>query len=204
MCSTLEPYAIVECLERVVLNEGDAVYHDVVDLGPELDPLVFLSPDYRTQVRSVDAYDSMLDPLSLEKTSLLVKDHPACLGPFGLFGSQNGQTACDLVEPAPFFQEPFKKVQKPASQLPGLRLARLPLFGIDKSGLAHVMISRAGYGFAPETAFVPEKTVQPFAAFPQKLDVGRIVQQALITCGVGQHHILVFQLSFPFVIEYLL
>ncbi len=49
-----ETHALVEGLEGMMLDERDAVNLDVVDLGPELDPLVFLSPYDGTDVRAVD------------------------------------------------------------------------------------------------------------------------------------------------------
>ena len=42
---------------HLLVGVDDAGYLDVVDLGPELDTLVLLSPHYRTDIWSVDADD---------------------------------------------------------------------------------------------------------------------------------------------------
>lgn len=44
-----------------MLNERDASYLDVIDFGSKLDALVFLATYDRTEIRTVNADDSMLD-----------------------------------------------------------------------------------------------------------------------------------------------
>ena len=67
----LEPYAFIECLERVVFDERDTSNLDIIDLRTELDPFVFLSAHDRSQIGSVNADDATSDFLFIHKVELL-------------------------------------------------------------------------------------------------------------------------------------
>ena len=68
----------------------------IVDLGSELRAPVFLAPDYRTDIRSVYADDTMVNLRSLEKTPLLVENHIAGSDTLVLLCVKRYQTSCDL------------------------------------------------------------------------------------------------------------
>ena len=57
----LETGSLVEGVEGKLLNERDAINHDVVTLGSELDFLDFFASYDRTHVWLVDAYDTIGD-----------------------------------------------------------------------------------------------------------------------------------------------
>ena len=66
-----ETHTLVEGLEGMMLDERDAVDLYVVDLGPELDPLVFLSPYDGPDVRAVDTYHAPMHFFLFQKLMLL-------------------------------------------------------------------------------------------------------------------------------------
>ena len=61
----LEPYALVEGFEGVMLDEGYSVNLYVVDLGSELHALVLLASDYGTDIGAVYADNAVLHLLFL-------------------------------------------------------------------------------------------------------------------------------------------
>ena len=78
----LQTDTLVECLEREVLDEGDAVYLDIVGFGSELDTLVLLAADDRADIRAVDAHDAVLHFPLVEQLTLLPQHFPAGQQPF--------------------------------------------------------------------------------------------------------------------------
>ena len=54
---------LIECVERKLLDERQAVNLDVVALGSKLDRLYFLATDDWTYVLLVDAYDTIRNAL---------------------------------------------------------------------------------------------------------------------------------------------
>ena len=84
----LEPYAFIECLERVVFDERDTSNLDIIDLRTELDPFVFLSAHDRSQVGSVNADDATSDFLFIHKVELLTSYFFQRIKPLALFGGQ--------------------------------------------------------------------------------------------------------------------
>ena len=59
--TVLQPYTLIERLEREVFDEGYAVYLYVASLRPELDGFGFLASYDRTYIMAVDADDAVTD-----------------------------------------------------------------------------------------------------------------------------------------------
>lgn len=94
----LQACPLIECLERMVLNERYASNLYVVDLGSKLDAFVFLAAYDRTEIRTVNAHDSVLDLLLLNKVMLLAADLLKCRKALltGLSQDGTGDRCCSI------------------------------------------------------------------------------------------------------------
>lgn len=197
-----EPHPLVESLERVVLDERYAVDDDVADLGAELHALVLLAADDGADVRAVDAHDAVFDLLVLEQIPLLAVHGGYGHEPLLLLGIQADACAVALAQPRPLDAQCGEQVQQPAQQLAGGGLLVAALLGVGQSGLVHIIILVAWLALAQFLAPLLQQGVQPVAALPQQLDVGREAQVALIARGVGQAQVQVAQRWLPALEQY--
>ena len=95
-----------------MFNERDAVYLDVVDLGPELDALVLLSSHYRTDIGSVDADDAVSHLLPVEVVSLLTEHLSDYQDAFVLLCCQYNHRSVLAAQTVPLPDELTQQVQQ--------------------------------------------------------------------------------------------
>ena len=89
----------------MVIDERDAVYLDVVDLGPELYALVLLAAYNRADIRPVDTDDAVLHFLSVEVVPLLAEYFSDCQDAFVLFGGQCNHRSILAAQAVPLANE---------------------------------------------------------------------------------------------------
>lgn len=181
-----QAYALVERLKGMVLDEGDTVYLYVVDLGAELDPLVFLPADDGADVRAVDAHDTVLDLFLVEEVGLLPVYRPDGCEALFLSGGQVDVRREAVAQRVPLASQLAQERKQPSKHFLGGLLLGLALFGIRQTGFGHVIELVARLLLLQRLAGGRHEGMQPVAAFPQQLDIRRIAEQAFVTGGVGQ------------------
>ena len=70
----LQAYALIECLERDVLDERDPVYLYVINLCTELDRFYLLTPYDRAYVMTVNTDNTVTDLPAFKEFLFLYKD----------------------------------------------------------------------------------------------------------------------------------
>ena len=70
----LQAYALIECLERDVLDERDPVYLYVINLCTELDRFCLLTPYDRVYVMTVNTDNTVTDLLTFKEFLFLLQE----------------------------------------------------------------------------------------------------------------------------------
>ena len=195
-----QPRPFVEGFEGMVLDERDAVDLYVVDLGAEFDTFVLLPSHNGTYIRTVDADDASLHFLSVVVVGLLAVHLFYGGDAFMLLGTQDNQRGILAAQAVPKSDDFTKQVEKPLLHPACGRFPGFALFGVCKAGLVDIAIFTARQPLALFPAYLLQKRIQPLAAFPHQLDVGRISKMTFVAGGVAHAQILVFKQRLPLLI----
>ena len=195
-----EPYALVEGVERKVLDEPDAAHLELVHLGPELHGLFLLAPDYRPDVGPVQADDAALGPHAVVEQRVLLFPRLLGRGPSHIL-VHGEREPVGFLHAVQFERELFRQQQQSPCQRPALLLGLPFHLAVGDIALFPLQVFAAWHGGPFFFAYLFEQPVQPVGTFPQELHVGRVPHMALVTGRVHGDGALAVHVRRPVAVE---